>query len=160
MYKVWSELFQEPWSSPAAKVLSPSTSKGPVPMTKNKIIEKKRSSKISSIVSAAGLVLSRGQRKRMAKKTNIVRRKEIGELVTAKQIKFEHGTLGEMDEIRLALPTAAPESKRGPGKQTKKKLQRTLIAETAQLRAVLTHPLFQARFVCVCVCVCVRVRVC
>jgi len=32
----------------------------------------------------------------------------------------EQGTLGDLDDIRLALPTPAPLVKRGPGKQTKK----------------------------------------
>ena len=42
----------------------------------------------------------------------MVRRKEIGDAVQHKQIKFESGTLGDLDDIRLALPTAAPEVKR------------------------------------------------
>jgi len=42
----------------------------------------------------------------------VVRRKEIGDAVQHKQIKFESGTLGDLDDIRLALPTAAPEVKR------------------------------------------------
>jgi len=112
------------------------------PSTKNRLIDKK-STKVSSI-TPAGLTLSRGQRKRLAKKSNVVRKKDMGDRVQQKQIKFETGTLGDLDDIRLALPSAAPEVKRGPGKQTKKKVQRTLVAEAAQLRAVLTHPLFQA----------------
>ena len=156
----------------------------------SKLIEKKKSKVVS--IAPAGITLSRGQRKRLAKKSNVARKKDMCVAMTAQSIKIASGTLGDFDDIRLALPTpgshplicpvvlfakmrvqltaiivgkvfncsnvvaaracmqirtlhvlSAPEVKRGTGKPTKKKAQRTLIAEVAQMRAVLTHPLFQ-----------------
>lgn len=144
----------EPWASPPAqqpasaaapkrgRLISP---KAVAPATKDKLIGK-RSAKVSKIssITTSGAALSRGQRKRLMKKGQFIRRKELGAVAEATHIKIESGTLGDLDDIRLALPTPAPVVKRGPGKPTKKKAQRTLVAEVAQMRAVLTHPLFQS----------------
>ncbi|EKX50688.1 hypothetical protein GUITHDRAFT_151053 [Guillardia theta CCMP2712] len=106
----------------------------------NKIIEKMKMSSEN---------MSRGQRKRLAKKSNVIRRKEIGSAIVSKALKIQDGSLGDLDCLTLALPSSqssAPsqQNKKGPGKMTIKKQRRMLIAESQQLQSVLTHPLFQS----------------
>eukprot|EP00960_Hanusia_phi_P052516 761508-Hanusia_phi.AAC.1 len=67
-------------------ISKPSPSRAAVSLgVQNKIIEKMK-------VNAENL--SRGQRKRLAKKSNVIRRKEIGSAIVTKALKIQDGALG------------------------------------------------------------------
>mmetsp|Transcript_12466 Transcript_12466/g.24728 ORF Transcript_12466/g.24728 Transcript_12466/m.24728 type:complete len:171 (+) Transcript_12466:57-569(+) len=97
------------------------------------------------------LALSRGQRKRLAKKVAAERKKTLAGEGLKTNLKLKAGTLGDLESLSRSLAAAESSSKSqekaAPNrvmKMTKKNRKRVLVAEVANFQAVLSHPAFQA----------------
>mmetsp|Transcript_33256 Transcript_33256/g.51752 ORF Transcript_33256/g.51752 Transcript_33256/m.51752 type:complete len:200 (-) Transcript_33256:393-992(-) len=93
-----------------------------------------------------GQPMSRGQRKRLARKAMVHRKRTIGAELEGKAVKLKEGSLAHLETLALNLPNPAEEKPKSKGsiKMTKNNKKRILAAETAQFQAVLSHPAFQA----------------
>mmetsp|Transcript_23994 Transcript_23994/g.57057 ORF Transcript_23994/g.57057 Transcript_23994/m.57057 type:complete len:217 (-) Transcript_23994:121-771(-) len=96
--------------------------------------------------------LSRGQRKRLAKKVSVQRKKDMGDTMTEKDVLKQEGALADLEALGLSLQAAQSRNAQAAKgrsdaravKMTKNNRRRIMVAECAQFQAVLGHPSFQA----------------